>query len=323
MRRKANMKLCYFILIILVPSSLFALDNTPKLSNDIMMITMSKGPKFVSSDNQPVNHEPEVLVMESEKEPDTSNEVVGGNQPATLAMDGSIIRTSPRPEERPSDLNTKPVATETKASAPGLYDMRGCTYGRGSATNSKCYKSMSTIDRAKRIMGAVNYVNQLHKTKFDGRYMLCTGYRESNFNPGAKGADGERGMFQVMTATGKAALRYGVELSEFKNMSGETYMTKMANSTVAQVELSFLVLKMKLAEDAANSGVGQTRQKRIMSGEGSVDHYRSLAGRYNGGGYNSVYAKRISSCYSCLRGKMAANATSFGTEIQTCLNKAK
>ncbi|MBY0384768.1 hypothetical protein K2X05_06375 [bacterium] len=306
------MKLCPIILILLMPVSLLALDTSPKISNDIVVVSMSKGPKFISTNNKPVNHEPEILIMDSENESDASSEVVGGT-----------MTTSPRPVARTQDLDTKSTAKETPTTAPSLYDMRGCTYARGSASNSKCYKSMSTVDRAKRIMSAANYVNKLHNTKFDGRYMLCTGYRESNFNPGAKGADGERGMFQVMTATGKAALRYGVVLPEFKGMSGETYMTKMANSTIAQVELSFLVLKMKLTEDAANSGVGQTRQKRIMSGEGSVDHYRSLAGRYNGGGYNSVYAKRISSCYSCLRGKIAANATSFGTEIQTCLNKAK
>ena len=108
-------------------------------------------------------------------------------------------------------------------------------------------------------------------------------------------------------------------------MSSENYMNRMANSTVAQVELSFLVLKMKLHEDC-NGGRDAPacgRRTKIMSGRGETDDYRRLAGKYNGGGYGSTYAKRISSCYSCLRGKMSATATNIGTEIQTCLNKAK
>jgi hypothetical protein len=230
----------------------------------------------------------------------------------------SSLRPQARPTKAPKKETTEQAEVAPAKTAPSIYDMRGCTYGRGSATNSKCYKSMSTVDRAKRIMTAVNYVNKIHKTQFDGRYMLCTGYRESNFNPGAKGADGERGMFQVMKATGKGALRYGVELPEFKGLGSETYMTKMANSTVAQVELSFLVLEMKLIEDG-----NKERRSRIMSGQGTVADYQYLAGRYNGGGTKSVYAKRISSCYSCLRGKMATNATSIDSGIQSCLNKAK
>lgn len=327
------MKLFYFILIVLVPSSLFALmDTSPKISNDIVVVSMSKSPKFISKDNKPVHHEPEVLVMESEKEVDSSNEVVGGNQPSTLPPDDPIMRTSPLPRTR-TDLNAKAEAKETTSggqqTAPPagnvkIYDMNGCTYKRtGYAQDTKCYGSLSVKQKVKKVMEAVNYVNRLHGTKFDGRYMLCTGYRESSFSPGAKGADGERGMFQVMTATGKAALGYGVELPEFKNMSKDNYLNKMVNSTVAQVELSFLVLKMKLAEDAAKSGTGKIRQSKIMAGEGSVDHYRSLAGRYNGGGTNSTYAKKISSCYSCLRGQMTATTVDISSGAQSCLGKAK
>lgn len=324
------MKLCYFILIILVPSSLFALDNTPKLSNDIMMITMSKGPKFVSSDNKPVNHEPEILVMESEKEPETSNEVVGGTQPHTFAAGDATIRSSPRPEERPSDLNTKPVATEAKASTPNLYDMKGCQYHRNySTSNSRCYKSMTTVERAERIMKAANYVNKLHKTKFDGRYMLCTGWRESNFNPGASnpkshGGSDELGMFQVTPGTWKPALAKGVLLPEFKNMSTSKYIKEMANSTVAQVELSFLVLKMKLDEYANTGGTGQITRERVLSGRGDNNHYWQLARRYNGKGPKAErYANKISSCYKCLKGKMSAEQTNLNTDIQRCLGQAK
>ncbi len=252
----------------------------------------------------------------------TVSEVTSSAPPAPETESPQAVRTSLRPEARPAGLNTQ--RTAAPAGTPNLFDMRGCTYGRGSSTSSNCYGSMSTVNRARRIMNAVNYINRLHETQFDGRYMLCTGFRESNFNPGARGADGERGMFQVMTATGRAALRYGVELPDFKQMNSENYMNRMANSTIAQVELSFLVLKMKLAEAAAGSSTtGRTLQTRIMSGNGSVDHYRTLAGKYNGGGYNSTYARRISTCYNCLRGKMTASATNIGTEIQSCLNQAK
>lgn len=285
----------YLILLLtttLIPLSLFA-GGRNYIGNSFLLFSTSA----------PSEAEPAVAVSE-----------VTAAAPQAEEVSPQAVATAPRPQAR---------AAEPSTTAPHLYDMRGCTYKRGSV-DPDCYGSMSTTDRARRIMHAVNYINRLHETRFDGRYMLCTGYRESTFNPGARGADGERGMFQVMRATGRAALRYGVELEGFKNMGSEDYMNNMANSTVAQVELSFLVLKMKLAEAAAaSSTVGRTLQTRIMSGNGSVDHYRSLAGRYNGGGYNSTYARRISACYSCLRGKMSATATNIGREIQPCLNQAK
>lgn len=289
---------CIQLLVLMLPLSAFA-SGRNYISNGFIMLQGS---------SETTEATPQVGV----------SEVTSAS--AAVADSPQAVSSSIRPEARPAGLTTQTAPRST----PGLYDMRGCTYGRGSTTASRCYGSMSTVDRARRIMNAVNYINRLHETHFDGRYMLCTGYRESNFNPGARGADGERGMFQVMTATGRGALRYGVELPEFDRMNSENYMTRMANSTVAQVELSFLVLKMKLAEAAAaSSTVGRTLQTRIMSGNGSVDHYRTLAGKYNGGGYNSTYARKISSCYSCLRGKMSATATNIGTEIQSCLNQAK
>lgn len=294
---------CVHLIVLFLPLATFA-SGRNYISNGFIMVPSPSETTYAA---------PQVGVSEV-----TNASVAVASAPE--AEPAAAERPTVRPEARPAGLTTQ-TAPRT---SPGLYDMRNCTYGRGSSTSSRCYGSMSTVDRARRIMFAVNYINSLHNTHFDGRYMLCTGYRESNFNPGARGADGERGMFQVMTATGRAALRYGVELPSFDRMNSENYMTSMRNSTVAQVELSFLVLKMKLAEAAAaSSTVGRTLQTRIMSGDGSVDHYRSLAGKYNGGGYNSTYARRISACYSCLRGKMSATATNVGTEIQTCLNQAK
>ena len=289
---------CIQLLVLMLPLSAFASGRN----------YISNGFIFLPSPSETTEAAPQVGV----------SEVTSAS--AAVAEAPQAARATIRPEARPAGLTTQTPPPST----PGLYDMRGCTYIRG-RTDPDCYRSMSTVDRARRIMHAVNYINGLHETHFDGRYMLCTGYRESNFNPGAKGADGERGMFQVMTATGRGALRYGVELPEFDRMNSENYMTRMANSTVAQVELSFLVLKMKLHEDC-NGGRDAPacgRRTKIMSGRGETEDYRRLAGRYNGGGYSSTYARRISACYSCLRGKMSATATNIGTEIQSCLNQAK
>ncbi len=325
-------KITCLILLFLAAAPAHAFNPSMDLSNGFVQLTTVSVIKASSAPApQSPSPEPAPQVVDVPQDPypapaetqqNRSSEVVGGNSSIEITSDSAPMTSSLRPKARPTKAPKKETTAQLEAApaktAPSVYDMRGCTYARGSGSNSKCYKSMSTVDRARRIMTAANYVNKLHKTQFDGRYMLCTGYRESNFNPGAKGADGERGMFQVMKATGKGALRYGVKLPDFKSLNSETYMTKMANSTVAQVELSFLVLEMKLVENG-----NESRRTRIMSGQGSVEDYKYLAGRYNGGGTTSTYAKRISSCYSCLRGKMAANATKVDSGIQSCLNKAK
>lgn len=344
-------RLTYFLLIIMSPTWVLALEMYD-VSSGFINVTSVNGvstqagslrpeanpiqvaaaapepaPRFIKADGTETSHEPEVIEMDAQQDAESSSEVVGGNQPTEFTAGDSIIRSSLRPKARPE---TKPEAEVKETTAPpksnaSLYDMKGCEYGKGSTTSSKCYKSMSTKDRARRIMTAVNYVNKLHGTKFDGRYMLCTGWRESNFNPGAKGASGERGMFQVMRDTGYGAIKYGVELPEFASMSGEQYMTSMKNSTVAQVELSFLVLKMKLSENIKKPAcqAAKAARKEIMGGNGTDSNYQNLAGCYNGGGTNSTYAKRVKSCLSCLRTKMSATATDMGTEIEPCLAKAK
>lgn len=226
--------------------------------------------------------------------------------------------TPPKPQPNPPKPEPAPQVGNVK-----IWDMSNCRYSRSG--KSGCYGGLSFTEKTKRILEAAHYVNKLHKTKFDGRYMLCTGWRESTFNPGAVGADGERGMFQVMAATGKAALRYGVELPEFKRYDANTYMTKMANSTVAQVELSFLTLQMKLDEWA--SGKSRNDKERIMSimrGTGTNDDYWQLARRYNGGGPKAYrYANAIKNCYVCLKEKISVNATQADSRIEPCLRRAK
>ncbi len=353
-------RLAYFLLIIMSPTWVFALEmydvssgfinvtsvngvstQTPgheqssqqesQQSANPLQVAAAAPPDsahlFLKADNTDTTHKPDVIEMDAQQDAESSSEVVGGNKPTEFSAGDATMRTSLRPKSHPE---TKPTAEVKETTAPpqanaSLYDMRGCEYGKNSTTNSKCYKSMSTRDRARRIMTAVNYVNKLHGTKFDGRYMLCTGWRESNFNPGAKGAAGERGMFQVMRDTGYGAIKYGVELPEFESMTGEQYMTNMKNSTVAQVELSFLVLKMKLSENIKTSACQNAKaaRKEIMGGSGTDSNYQNLAGCYNGAGTNSTYAKRVKSCLSCLRTKMSPTATDMGTEIEPCLAKAK
>jgi hypothetical protein len=227
----------------------------------------------------------------------------------------NIPDSVPVPEWRPTPPVAKaPQKKNQPAPTPQtttIYDLSGCRYG------TVCWRNLSLTNKIKKIVANVDYVNQLHGSKIDPRYMLCTGWRESTFNPGARGADGEKGMFQVMAATGRGALRYGPKLPGFKNMSSADYMNKMVNSTLAQTELSFLTLEMKVKEGASS---------RILSGGASVADYKDLARRYNGSGSKAVhYSNKISSCFSCLREKIPNVHASTINEGNTksCLNRAK
>lgn len=96
----------------------------------------------------------------------TSSEVVSSQDNSEVSSSAPSTSLRPRPRAKASGTSAAPQK------ATGIYDMRGCKYGRGGATASLCYKSMSTVARANHIMMAVNYVNSLHGTHFDGRYML-------------------------------------------------------------------------------------------------------------------------------------------------------
>lgn len=224
---------------------------------------------------------------------------------------GEVVSThqeeAPRPPPRPRDLGKKTPAkhqTNTK-----VYDLNGCVIGR------PCWQNVSVANKIHKIIDNVEYINQLHNSHIDPRYFMCTGWRESTYNPGARGAAGERGMFQVMPATGKAALRYGPKVPGFTGLSADTYMTRMSNSTLAQTELSFLTLKMKVAEGAS---------QRVLQGTASVSEYRNLARRYNGAGPEAErYANAIGSCFACLRSHVPSlSRMNYGT-VGSCLRQAK
>ncbi|MCB9072238.1 MAG: transglycosylase SLT domain-containing protein [Bdellovibrionaceae bacterium] len=154
----------------------------------------------------------------------------------------------------------------------------------------------------------------MHGSQVNPRYFLCTGWKESRFNPGAVGSNGDKGMFQVMPATGKAALRYKSLIPGFQNMSGQQFMSKMVNSTLAQTELSYLTLKMKVAEGVS---------KRVLDGTGSVNDYQTLAYRYNGQGPRARrYSRHISMCYSCLLHAMPNTSEFNSNSVENCLGKA-
>lgn len=198
------------------------------------------------------------------------------------------------------------VVEEIPAGTGETYDLTQCYYGK------ICWNGVSFSSRVKKIVSNVEFINSLHNAKLNPRYLLCTGWRESTFNPGALGGVKEKGLFQVRPSTGKAALRYGPKLPGFKDMSSSQYMEKMVNSTLAQTELSFLTLKMKIVEGAPSS---------VLNGTGSVADYKALAKRYNGG--SEKYARAISNCYSCLLTAMPSTTSFTESSVKSCLNKAK
>lgn len=238
------------------------------------------------------------------QEEEDSSEVVNGTAQVTkpaVVLPAVVPKPKPRPELKPA------VITEDKPSPEkqSTFDLNGCRYGRN------CWSNKGLSQKIQKIVANVEYINSLHDSKIDPRYFLCTGWRESTFNPGALGAAGEKGMFQVMTATGRAALRYGPKV-----LPKDNYMTAMVNSTLAQTELSFLTLKMKVNEGASS---------RVLTGNGSIQDYWGLARRYNGAGPKAErYASKVTSCMSCMRTSFPnIHGAVNESKAKSCLNRAK
>jgi hypothetical protein len=204
-----------------------------------------------------------------------------------------------------------------------LYDLTDCHYNTYCWANRRAEQIKAHM---KKIIANVAFLNRLHGTTLDARYLLCTGWRESSYNPGALGGAGERGMFQVMIDTAAGSLKaYPPKLQEFKDYSRkpEVYLRKMVNSTLAQTELSFSVLQEK-AKILKNNGLNSDA---IFKGHASVAVYRRLAVRYNGSGPKAEhYGQAISECLSCLRDRhgLPDVTKDFNyTSVDGCLAKAK
>lgn len=247
----------------------------------------------------------------------------GGNT-AGNGSDGEIVTAGTTPPPRPSEPQSPPPQLEfpdtppvpmprperpsTPApQSPTVNDIPNCRYG------ANCWRGKGLSQQIQKIVSNVEHINSLHKAKLDPRYLVCTGWRESTFNPGAVGAQKEKGMFQIMPATGRAALGYGPKV-----LPKSGYMDKMVKSTLAQTELSFLTLKMKVAEGAS---------ARTLNGNGSVQDYRNLARRYNGAGPAAErYANAVASCFDCMRRSFPSIKGSTPvneSKARQCLNKAK
>jgi len=215
-----------------------------------------------------------------------------------------VVNTEPPPipATRPPNLYTQNPPPNNNQNPPprtSLYDISNCTYhalGGRACWPNRTAGEIKTI--MKKIIANVAVINGLHKTQVDPRYLLCSGYRESRFDPGVRGSQGERGMFQVMKETAVTSLKQGPMIPEFKNYRNqpETYLTRMANSSLAQTELAYLVLTVK-AKD-----LGTATYNDIFLGRGSVERYRQMAVRYNGGGTQAqAYGNAVSNCLRCMR----------------------
>lgn len=244
------------------------------------------------------------------------NARAGSDSDSNSSQDGDIVTAqvpsarAPEPRSPPQVVvpdNVPMPEPRPLRTPPAPVDIPNCRYGRN------CWKGKGLSQQIQKIVANVEYINSLHKAQLDPRYLVCTGWRESTFNPGAVGAAGERGMFQVMAGTGRAALGYGPKVLPKAN-----YMTKMVNSTLAQTELSYLTLKMKVAEGAS---------ARTLNGSGSVQDYRNLARRYNGAGPRAHrYAAAIADCFDCMRKSfpnIKGSTPVNESKARQCLAKAK
>jgi hypothetical protein len=233
--------------------------------------------------------------------------------PPVMNDPGPFGVTTPATPKSGETVTSTPEATVQTASAPTLNDLPNCRY------RTDCWKNVSLSEEIKKIVANIRYVNGLHDTKIDPRYMLCTGYRESTFNPGAVSSSNAMGIFQVIPSTGKAALRQGSKLPGYTGKSWTEFSRNMVHSSLAQTEISLLVLRMKVREGASS---------RILSGSGSIADYKDLAWRYVGKtntNYSLTYRSHITNCFTCLRGISDSNINNGepSSTIKNCLAKAK
>jgi hypothetical protein len=233
--------------------------------------------------------------------------------PATTNDPGPFGTPTPATTKDSEVVTAAPDTTVNTASVPTINDLPNCRY------RTDCWKNLSLSQEIKKIVANIRYVNGLHDTKIDPRYMLCTGYRESTFNPGAVSGSNAKGIFQVIPSTGKAALRQGSKLPGFSGKSWNDFSRDMVHSSLAQTEISLLVLRMKVREGASS---------RILSGSGTIEDYKDLAWRYIGktnSRYSLTYRSHITSCFTCLRGVSDSNINNGepSNTIKNCLAKAK
>lgn len=213
----------------------------------------------------------------------------------------------PLPRIRP----TGPRDAEFASLRESIVDCESCTFSDCNETRyEEPWKSMTTMQRARRMVANVRYVNSLHDMQVDPRYFLCTGYRESKFNPNAAncGSTAE-GMFQVLDGTAEEAIgRYDSKVYGFTDYGWRDYKNNMAKSSVAQAELSLMVIMIKA------SRIDRSEMLRDIS-KASVEGYAEVANSYFGlyrpghKLYNASqnYKNAIKGCYECVVGIVPDN----------------
>ena len=182
-----------------------------------------------------------------------------------------------------------------------------------------CLKNLNLKQRAELVMKDVLRINQLRPSfNLDPRFSACIAYRESHMHPNAKGGTPDWGMYQVIDATGKDALKRNNPVipgfSQYR-YNWEQYKTKMLQSTLAQADLHHSVLFEK----------AKTRSlTQINGGTTDVGIYQSLATRYNGKGPRARhYGSRIAGCYRAMLSVARRDGTiTNGANLQSALNRA-
>lgn len=226
---------------------------------------------------------------------------------------------------------TPPSLPEILKKPTAIKDCATCAFGscNGDPKNFKGHPwgQMTLMDRIETTVKNVQEVNQSHGYNIDPRIMLCIAKRESGINPTAKtciSGSSAAGMFQVVATTAKVTMQnHSSKIPGFRGLSGVAYHQKMAESTVAQAELSMLTLIDKAKNPTIN------KESQLVNGTGSISDYAPIVqayyGIYNPGTKNYFdginYRRGFERCYSCLTQTMDSSGRAAGS-VESCLKRA-
>lgn len=239
-------------------------------------------------------------------------------------------RTSLRPLQRPlqnkTETTSPETSTPTKQKSMVIFNCNNTVYRSSNFSKYSCLKSMSLADRAKLVMQDVIQINKMRpEFNLDPRMSTCMAYRESGFNPNAKGGTPDWGMYQVIDSTGRHVLRVTPSvIPGFKGLSWTQYRNKMLSSTLAQADLHHNVVYQK----AKVSSSDLRSMNAAMNGSAkqvSSSVVQRIATRYNGAGSRAIrYGNAIRNCYSCMTQiSSKTGSISNSGRLSYCLNKAK
>ena len=261
------------------------------------------------------------------KLPDDFFVVEENNDDGQAAGDGTTTEEEPPTIVEEMHFRTSTVGQrncENRADRDGVQRYKRS----GSIYENSCFKGKSNSWMASIIMNDIISINSHREFKLDPRFSVCIAKKESDMHPNAKGADDERGMYQIIPGTlGGALAKINPVTSGFEGITNRwDYIKKMINYTHAQADLHHEVVR------AAAKSISQSLLNRVSSGNASLNDWERIANRYNGGasargetnGANKGYGTRIMKCMREMQKSVTRNGNITNTQtFENALKYAK